>query len=142
VKSDLKEYGTCNYRTKAFDVIVEADNEVLTSKGYIKLEFFSPYYAANDPTLETRLFRESLDHDDTLYWISEAIPEFEQAVTRIIATKQVLGTKQNRAQSREEQKALDRPTKKPHRTRRRLREKTQKGYTKRQANPRRRRTAH
>jgi hypothetical protein len=111
VKSDLKEYGTCNYRTKAFDVIVEADNEVLTSKGYIKLEFFSPYYAANDPTLETRLFRESLDHDDTLYWISEAIPEFEQAVTRIIATKQVLGTKQNRAQSREEQKALDRPTK-------------------------------
>lgn len=45
IKDAMNKLKVYNYEGRAFNVYLSADDQELTSKGYLKLKFYSPYYA-------------------------------------------------------------------------------------------------
>ncbi|MFB0522837.1 MAG: BREX system P-loop protein BrxC, partial [Candidatus Bathyarchaeia archaeon] len=108
-KRTLKTLKSYNHRKlRTFDVHLIWDDKEITSKGHVKLCFYSPLRAGDDKELISQLSAQSIPQKDTIYWISKADPGCEDDVDRLIRVEKALKERTSKAQSENEYRALER----------------------------------
>lgn len=108
LKGVLRDYKSYNHRgIRTFNVLLTGDDEEMTSKGHLKLCFYSPLRSASQKGLKESATLKSLANTDTVYWICRADPRFEGALERAKSIEKALKEHELKASSGEETKTLD-----------------------------------
>ena len=105
VLKDLKLYN--HLKIRSFNVYLTADDAEVTTKGHLKLAVYSPLGAAHDSQLLPTLMATSLANRNTVYWVAKADDRVEDALERVICVSKALRDHEAKAQSEDEQRALD-----------------------------------
>jgi len=108
MKGVLKELKTYNYKgIRTFNVLLIGDDEEITSKGHLKLCFYSPLRSASQKDLKESVMLKSLANPDTVYWICKSDVRFERGLERAKSIEKALKEYGLKAPSSDELKTLD-----------------------------------
>lgn len=108
MKGVLKELRTYNYRgIRTFNVLLTGDDEEITSKGHLKLCFYSPLRSASQKDLKESVMLKSLANPDTVYWICKTDARFERSLERAKSIEKALKEYGLKAPSSDELETLD-----------------------------------
>jgi biotin operon repressor len=108
MKSVLKDLKTFNYKgIRTFNVLLIGDDEEVTSKGHLKLCFYSPLRSASQKNLKESVMLKSLANPDTVYWLSKSDARFERGLERAKSIEKALKEYGLKAPSSDELKTLD-----------------------------------
>lgn len=105
----LKDFKKYNYRKlRVFDVHLWIDDEEITTSGYLKLKFYTPYWLREKEDPIAKLYTKSLAEPDVIFWMCEESDTFSDKLERILAVKKALIERERRSPSPQEIKELER----------------------------------
>ena len=108
MKGVLKELKAYNYRgIRTFNVLLTGDDGEITSKGHLKLCFYSPLRSASQKDLKESVTLKSLANPDMVYWICRSDHRFEGALERAKSIEKALKEYGLKAPSSDELETLD-----------------------------------